>query len=116
MSINKALPGARGLTAHIKGGAIHSVKSPFPADIPILFTDFEDLEDKVKTSLTSQSLETAQKFNFHKWTNAVDVKNKPLYSIKASIQMIICLLKQKMKMKPLLGQIRQQFWLREIQG
>ncbi len=49
---NKFLPGKRGLSAHISGGAIESLLSPYPNEYNILFTNFVNLNHIPKATIT----------------------------------------------------------------
>ena len=63
MSQNKFLPGVRGVGPHTQSGMLHSILSPYPNDIPVLFTDFLDLNRIPKTTVTDTLFNIAQTLN-----------------------------------------------------
>ena len=60
MSQNKFLPGVRGVGPHTQSGMLHSILSPYPNDIPVLFTDFLDLNRIPKTTITDKLFNVVQ--------------------------------------------------------
>ncbi len=62
-SENKFLPGVRGVGPHTQSGMLHSILSPYPADFPVLFTDFLDLNRIPKTTVTDTLFNIAQTLN-----------------------------------------------------
>ena len=62
-SENKFLPGVRGVGAHTQSGMIHSLLSPYPNDIPVLITEFLDLNRIPKTTVTDKLFNIVQTMN-----------------------------------------------------
>ena len=86
MSGNIFTPGKKGVGSHTESGMIHSLLSPYPNEIPSLFTDFLDLNRIPKTTVTDQLFNTAQKFNFFKYLTTTNTKtDTPLYNIGINV-------------------------------
>ena len=82
MSQNKFLPGVRGVGSHTQSGMIHSLLSPYPNDIPVLFTDFLDLNRIPKTTVTDRLFNIAQTMNLLEPVPATNTKtDTPLYNM-----------------------------------
>ena len=63
MSFNKYLDGQRNLGVNTQSGMIKSVLSPFPAEFPVPFTDFLDLNRIPKTTITETLFNITQTLN-----------------------------------------------------
>lgn len=82
MSQNKFLPGIRGVGSHTQSGMIHSLLSPYPNDIPVLITEFLDLNRIPKTTITDRLFNIAQTMNLLEPDSATNsTSGTPLYNI-----------------------------------
>jgi hypothetical protein len=86
MSGNAFLPGKRGVGSNAEAGMVHSVLSPYPNDIPILFTDFLDLNRIPKATITDKLFNIAQKLNFFKYQSSTNTKtDTPLFNMGVNV-------------------------------
>jgi hypothetical protein len=86
MSGSAFLPGKRGVGSNAEAGMVHSVLSPYPNDIPILFTDFLDLNRIPKATITDKLFNIAQKLNFFKYNAATNTKtDTPLFNMGVNV-------------------------------
>ena len=69
MSMNKDLPGVRGVGAHVQAGMMHSLLSPYPAVYTELFTNFINLNRIPKATITDIEMNLTQVLNFKNGTS-----------------------------------------------
>ena len=81
MSGNAFLTGKRGVGSNVEAGMVQSVLSPYPNEIPILFTDFLDLNRIPKTTINDKRFSIAQILNFFKYPLSILI---PFFSINAN--------------------------------
>ena len=69
MSINKDLPGVRGVGSNVHAGMMHSLLSPYPTIYTQLFTNFINLNRIPKATITDIEMNLTQVLNFKNGTS-----------------------------------------------
>jgi hypothetical protein len=100
MSQNKFLPGVRGVGPHTQSGMLHSILSPYPNDIPVLFTDFLDLNRIPKTTVTDTLFNIAQTLNLLEPVPATNSNSSVMFESHKHLK---AWLKEKCTQEPLYG-------------